>query len=177
MLSCSKTFGSYSHASIKTLLPNMVCFVALFHLKLRICPCISSIEINSLKCFHKQTGMTAGILPISVQQRQTQTNNILRLPSYITVENSHTAWPPWASKSFYYLLPLQVISNHHEAKQSWYYQNTCWEAQHAIVHWMNSLCLDGQLTFPYTKWFPVTLIHIFQFFINNVASLGEKGNN
>lgn len=47
----------------------MVCFVALFHLKLGICPCTSSTEINSLKCFHKQTGMTAGILPNSVYGR------------------------------------------------------------------------------------------------------------
>lgn len=56
----------------------MACFVALFSLKLGICPCTSSTEINTLKCFHKQTGMTAGILP----QRQTQTN-IQRAPSYI----------------------------------------------------------------------------------------------
>lgn len=98
----------------------MVCFVALFHLKLGICPCISSTEINSLKCFHKQTGMTAGILPIPVysgdKHKQTPREH-LPTPYGKQAQSAGTLGIQGL------LLPLQVIWNHQEAKQTWHYFN------------------------------------------------------
>lgn len=151
MLSCSETFKSYWYASIKTLLPNMACFVALFHLKLGICPCISSTEINSLKCFHKQTGMTTGILPIPVHSRD----------KHKQTPREHLPTPYGKQAQSVGTLGIQGLllplgdslpgitkkPNKPGTILIYIYWFPCWEMEHAIVHGINSLCLDGQLTF------------------------------